>query len=128
MVGGGAMTMETHGYPQSEWDESKRDAYDFLVAAARTRRLLSYEELAEDIGPIHFGKHDTKLFTLLDQIFREEHAARRPALTAIVVGKNDFKPGNGFYITARDLGFSFRDKDRFWVSQVRAVFRYWRKK
>jgi hypothetical protein len=60
---------------------------------------------------------------LLGAIFRDEHEAGRPALTALVTHKHgDKEPGPGFYDMARKLGISFGEPYVYWSTQVQQVF------
>lgn len=48
---------------------------------------------------------------LLEEIFEEERAAGRPALTSIVIHKDgDKEPDPGFYEEARTLGYQFEER------------------
>lgn len=83
-----------------------------------------YGEVAVAITSVHVEAHSALMNHLLGDIFRDEHDAGRPALTAIVTHKHgDQEPGAGFYEMARSLGITFKEPFVYWSSQVQEVFK-----
>ena len=108
----------------TEWDEAKAELRSAIVGAAWERRKTSYGEVARQVCVTHVDPHSGLMNYLLGEIFEEETAAGRPALTAIVTHKNgDMEPGPGFYDMARKLGYEFDEPFVFWSSQVEEVFK-----
>ena len=86
--------------------------------------MTSYGEIAERVTAEHVEPHSGLMNHQLGEIFEEERAAERPALTSIVTHKDgDKEPGPGFYDMARKLGYRFDEPLEFWSSQVQEVFK-----
>ena len=101
---------------------SKSLVYTYLIEAARNRETITYRELARKVGL--YGDMP-RLFRILDDINRDERAAGRPMLSAIVVGASGM-PGKGFFRLARSLGLYRGIDDRgFWQEEVRRVHNHW---
>ena len=106
--------------------------YNLLVDAAKSRKIMTYSDLA---GPLGLDLSNDSDRNSLTQFLREiaiyEQLCDRLMLTSLVIhksGNND--PGEGFFSIAKDLGLfdgSRRTEDRalFWVGQVSAVHKYW---
>ena len=70
-------------------------------------------------------KDRTTIGGILSAINRHEHDEGRPLLSAVVLLTRGRVPGNGFYRSARELGFiSWQDGRRFWQTELGQ--RYWR--
>ena len=98
--------------------ETFQDLRDLLIARARQRKLMSYNETGltrNVVGP------------LLDDLNRSEHEDGRPLLSSIVVHKGTAMPGDGFFVCARELGRFERKVDRaeFAHREQEAVFEFW---
>lgn len=87
---------------------------------------MTYTQLAEKIASVFLQPDDAYLAFLLDEISREESAAGRGMLTAVVVHKSDGKPGQGFFKLAKQLGHNTSDQDMFWIEELRVVHKSWR--
>lgn len=86
--------------------------------------MTYYSEAARAVTATSIDAHSGLMNHLLGEIFEEEHAAGRPALTSIVTHKDgDKEPGPGFYEQARALGYRFEEPFVFWSTQVQAVFK-----
>ena len=104
-------------------------AYEKLKDVARQRDLIGYRELAPfaDVDP-NSEFAGPLVGWVLDQINRQEHAAGRPLMSAIVVSKDTMRPGRGFYTCAKDLGaYSGGDDEGYWVGELRRVYDFWAK-
>lgn len=73
-----------------------------LLAAAREGRTVTYRELAAaaEVPPPHTIHKTTRA---LEALTREDHAAGRPLLAALAVGKGGI-PGPGFFQLLSVLG------------------------
>jgi len=105
----------------------KAQAKAHLVSVAKRQGQETYGGLVENIDAISFKSNAPALFAMLGQISAEEYRAGRGMLTAIVVHKTgDQMPGKGFYELARYLGLDASDKNAFWISETRKVWRFWK--
>jgi hypothetical protein len=105
--------------------------YCALIAAARNRGTVTYQEVAEIMGVTPHGRHlAITAGRMAGTISRNEHHHGRPMLSAIVV-KVVGQPGHGFFDLARDLGrLNSDDPDAeqvFWEKEKRDVYRTWQK-
>jgi len=98
-----------------------------IAAAAQEDAFIHYDEVAEILGI--FGDrldHSAELGRELDEISTFEHRHGRPLLTAVVVRKDDMRPGKGFFKMARRHGkFKRQGKDEFYLTELARVRRYW---
>lgn len=93
-------------------------AYTRLVAAAIEGRLIVYSDVA--------GRGQVARY--LYRIAQYEKAHSRPPLTALVVHKQDGRPGQGFRTAMEQVGYvrpGESDPD-LWRRAVRDVFAYWK--
>lgn len=113
----------TFGLDPTEWEQAKTELRRAIEDAARREQTISYGDAAREVRVVHVEPHSALMSHLLGEIFRDEHAAGRPALTAIVTHKDgDKEPGPGFYEMARSLGYKFTEPYLFWSDQVKEVF------
>lgn len=103
--------------------------FNELVAAARHRGTVTYQELADLIGLPVSGSHmGSQLGHILGEISEDEHNLHRPMLSAVAVGVSG-SPGPGFFDCARKLGkLTNEDEQSFWEHEKNAVHEFWRKK
>jgi hypothetical protein len=118
--------LNEHGFEGPRWSAAKREATDLLVEVARRRSRIAYSELVAKVTEIELSPHDSRLFHLLGEISRDEDAAGRGMLTAIVVHKSgDMQPGPGFFELAKLLGRSTKDPLACWIHEFNRVHDYW---
>jgi hypothetical protein len=117
--------MLRYGFPSHRWQAAKKQGRQILIDRARLRHLITYFELAQRITGITVDAYSYALYALFEEISREEDAAGRGMLSAIVVHKDDGFPGSGFFNLAQELGRNTADKQKCWVSEVTLVFRVW---
>jgi hypothetical protein len=101
-----------------------------LIAAAKSEEgFVHYDEVAEILG-VSGDRLDRShaMNQALEDISTYENSRSRPMLTAVVVHKNDLRPGQGFFVLAKRLGkFGPRqDRDEFYLSELARIRRYWR--
>ena len=112
------------GLSDERWNDVKAQLRTAIMDAAWDRGLTSYGEIAERVTAEHVEPHSGLMNHQLGEVFEEERAAERPALTSIVTHKDgDKEPGPGFYDMARKLGYRFDGPFVFWSSQVQEVFK-----
>gem|GEM_PF-438876 len=100
-----------YGFKEVDWDKAKTEVKSILIEVARRKGRIAYSELASQIESIYLEAHDPRMFHLLGEISREEDAAGRGMLTAIVVHKSgDMQPGPGFFELAKSNWPSPRGK------------------
>lgn len=112
-----------HGFPESDWQKTKSEALNILrkQALQSSNPTITYSDLTKAITAISLDPHGTHLTHLLDEISRDEHAAGRGMLTALVVLKETGSPGPGFFKLAKQLGYKFSDELAFWLSELKRV-------
>ena len=96
----------------------REDIYSQLVDAASTGRTVCYSDLPGGRG--HIGSY---LYRIADH----EKENGRPPLTALVVRKTTGRPGEGFAIAARQVGYirPGESDDDVWERAVAEVFAFW---
>jgi hypothetical protein len=99
----------------------RADVHARLIETAMNGGTITYSGL---------GTGRRMVGSYLYRIAKEEQAARRPPLTALVVHKTDGKPGPGFLEAAKWVGFwrEGETEDGVWRRAVEAVHEYWRPK
>ena len=115
------MAGEIFGVKAETWEKAKLEATCAIVRAGRRGDLIFYSDLAKQISIITIQPHSHEMDLLLDQISKEEDAAGRGILTALVVLRNEGIPGSGFWASAADLGREIKDKVTFWAEEVKRV-------
>lgn len=111
------------GLTSDEWEAAKGQLRAAILDAAYRRQMTSYGEIARQVSAINLEPHSVLMNQLLGAILADEHAARRPLLTAIVTHKDgDKEPGKGFYDMAKSLGYKFGAPFEFWARQVQEIF------
>lgn len=106
--------------------------YSELIAAARYRGTVTYQELAQLMGlPLSGSYMGSEIGHILGEISEDEQQHGRPMLSAVATGVSG-EPGEGFYAFAKDLGKltaeSLAEKRQFWQKEKAAVYETWRRK
>lgn len=108
--------------------EKPPEFYQFLaecVKVAEHRGTISYEAIGEVIGqPAINTRHWAAA------VSKEVADGDNPMLSAVIVGKNDRIPGDGFYTLAHSMGHLQRDPEtmspeeklEFWRSELEQVY------
>jgi hypothetical protein len=115
------MAGEIFGFKAETWEKAKLEATCAIVRAGRRGDLIFSSDLAKQISTITIQPHSHEMDLLLDQISKEEDAAGRGILTALVVLRDEGIPGSGFWASATDLGRKIKDKVTFWAEEVKRV-------
>ncbi len=122
-------TMNTFGFPPSDWDAAKREAHAAMVAGVQSAAgRITYVDLATKIATIHFEPNAHIFHELLGQISRTENDEGRGMLSVVVVHKTGDKqgePGDGFFKLAQELGRDVRDRLKFWAIEFERVRKAW---
>ena len=102
--------------------------YDECVKVARRGGTTAYSTIAP-LAWLDMNREADRwsISDYLDQISRREYLKRRPLLSAVVVLKNQNRPGTGFFTLARELGLHRgNDDDRYWTRELERVHQHWR--
>ena len=115
-----------YGYDDTDWEQAKREAKDILAQRARMRDVIPYSDLVARINAINFDLQEYGFNHFLEEISREEAAAGRGMMTALVVHKvGDMQPGSGFYELARELRRNVADIAACWSDELNSVYAAW---
>jgi hypothetical protein len=118
--------MTKYGFDDAAWESAKAEGKELLAAYAKRRQMIPYSEFVARINSLTLEPHDPRLRFLLGEISSEESRAGRGMLTALVVHKTgDMQPGPGFFELAKQLGHDTSDIVKFWIEEVKLVFRHW---
>jgi hypothetical protein len=118
------------GIDQQEWDATISAITSILSHRAKKmvgNETISYGELHDQIHDyIHssplIGPDDHRFHHMLGEVSTNEYKAGRGMLSVLVVHKTgDMMPGPGFFDLARQLGYTFKDKNTFWISEFKKV-------
>jgi hypothetical protein len=103
--------------------------YCRLLASAKEKEGLSYQEIAEIMGVGYGGEGAREVGHLLAEINEDEHNNGRPLLSAVAVDPITKMPGEGFFAFAAQLqkfkGDTEEDKREFWWEEIQAVYATW---
>jgi hypothetical protein len=139
-AGTGAMAF---GRAQADWDILTEAGEEFLIERAHLGKLTSYTELNATLErrtglrrfDFELQAERAAMGHLLGLIVMERnHPATDLMISALVIYLDGNDAGPGFYRLAQDLGklppgmLSLRTKEEFWVSQVKALYAYYRKR
>ena len=115
------MSDEIFGFKAEAWERAKLEAICAIVRAGRTDNVIFYSDLAKQISSVPLEPHSYAMDRLLDEISKEEDAAGRGILTALVVLKDQGVPASGFWASAIDIGRDVKDQLAFWAEETRRV-------
>lgn len=124
-------TTEVDRASRREWRGGRSldiELYDRLVEAARADETVSYGELGEMLHLDFSDPNDRRrVGVLLGDISRSEVAQGRPMLSSLVIHKDDFQPGKGFFALGRELNLVEPGEDEmaFAIRQLKATWRAW---
>jgi hypothetical protein len=115
-----------YGFAIEEWDKAKEEIRLILIETARAGELITYSEFIGKLKNINLHHRSPALGHMLGEISCEEDGKGRGMLTAIVIRKNNGRPGRGFFHLASMLGRDVSDTDTCWSKEVEFVRGYWR--
>ncbi len=103
------------------------ELYEKLREVARQQETTHYEDIAPMLGLQMVDPADrVRIGQILGEISKQEHAAGRPMLSAVVTRKGDERPGPGFFELAQELGLvGAMDSETFFIHELKRVHRYW---
>jgi hypothetical protein len=119
----------TYGFAPSTWDAAKTAAKQLIVHNLRNPGAVvtTYGDLVGALTPIiDFGTPRNAVFhCLLGQISDEEEEHGRGLLSALVVHKEDLRPGSGFYGGAAKWGRDVTNETACWNAELQHLQRQW---
>src|SRR2546423_15670108 len=111
--------METkYGSSLQDWERAKEEMRGVLVETARRKEFIPYSDLVARVHTVKLDPHSYALAAMLGEISTEEHTCGRGMLSALVLSKDEGKPGTGFFALAEDLKLDISDPDRFWLAEL----------
>lgn len=117
---------QKYGYTQQKWNIFKTEARVFLIEEARRRGLITYGDLAAKMTTIEVEPHDMVLWDIIGDVARDEEAAGRGLLSALVVHKHgDMEPGPGFFDLAKYYHRNVRDRTICWINETKRIHKEW---
>ncbi|MDL1917533.1 hypothetical protein FBR00_16475 [Anaerolineae bacterium CFX4] len=104
--------------------------YGALIAAARHRGTVTYQELAQTVGlPVTGNYMGRQIGELLGAVSQNEVINGRPMLSAVAVTSSG-SAGGGFFTLARELGLlnssHEADERKFLEDQQRKCYAIWK--
>jgi hypothetical protein len=117
--------MNRFGFEETQWEAAKAEGKRILSEYAKQAKPVPYSKFVKELHSIQLEPHDPRLAHLLGEISTEEYAAGRGMLSALVVHKDEMLPGIGFFELAQELGYDIKNKDAFWIEEVKRVSAAW---
>jgi hypothetical protein len=118
------MTIMAWGYRSDLWDKAKAEARGILEQIAKAKGgPIFYSELSRRIAAINFQPDGHDFHGLLGQLSEESDLNSKGLLSALVVHKEDGRPGRGFFVLAKELGRDVSNPEACWVSELDLVYR-----
>lgn len=114
------------GFDSGVWEESLSEVTRILRKTAKKRATVPYSEVTRQLTVIPFQPDDHRFHAMLGDVSRREGEQGRPLLSAVVVHKSgDMQPGPGFFELAKSLGREFDDIEKFWIQELKRVWKHW---
>ena len=98
---------------------------EILIGVAKLRTTISYSELTTLITTVGLHVRAPQYYDLLRDLCRQEEAAGRGFLGALVVRKSDGRPGQGFYKLMAKFGRDCSDPEACWQREVKQIYQTW---
>ena len=118
------------GFDPEKWKRARAEVLAVLVERAQMGLPINYSDLANRVSAIHLDigiqKDRTALGWLLGDVSRETDDQQIGMLSALAVLKAENLPAPPFFRLARELGYRFTDREKFWIGQCRRVMDHYR--
>jgi hypothetical protein len=115
-----------HGLTAEEWQAAKEDLRQICIQTARDRAIITYGEVAARMTTVAAHPGAYVFQNLLREMCRDEEAAGRGMLCALVVQKASGKPGAGFYKAIVQLRAACADDlEACWQRECERVYAVW---
>lgn len=119
----------TYGFAPATWQAAKDLVQQRIISNLRNSRILltTYGDLVNEVHAIiDFGTPRNSVFhCLLGQLSDESEEQGRGLLTALVVHKEDHRPGSGFFDGAAHWGRDTTDPERCWSQEIEKLEKAW---
>jgi hypothetical protein len=113
----------TWGHKLELWDAAKAEAKGVLEKLAKAQHPPTfYSELNRKISAISFEPDGHDFHGLLGQLSKESDQEGKGMLSALVILKDDARPGKGFFTLASELGRDISDKEKCWIGELDRVY------
>ena len=112
-------------------DADTKTIYEEIKEVAKDGGYVNYGDIAPLVGlDMEMPGDRLRIGAILDRINRVEHRAGRPLLSAVVILKEENKPGKGFFDLAKEIRRQSPNEDdiTFWVEELKRVHAYWTKR
>ena len=117
-----------YGFPRTVWEKAKRELREVLGDTARSRQVITIQELARRIKSIKVLPYSYALRLLLREVVLQEYRQGKGVLSVIVTEKkNDIQPIPEFFELISQIEESC-DYFRCWRREVENVYNAWRRK
>lgn len=114
-----------YGLSTEDWLTAKAEIRGLCISVARSGQTISYTELAAQITRISVHPGAYVFHALLREMCRNEEAAGRGLLCAVVVSRKTKRPGAGFYRLMQQQGRDCQDPEACWQQEVMQLYRTW---
>jgi hypothetical protein len=122
----------TYDYAAPTWGLAKKRAIDFLVSNLRNPRveLTTYGDLVDHLRPVidFVSPRNAVFHCLLGQISDDEAEQDRGFISALVVHRDDLRPGSGFFSGVSDWGRDISDPEKCWTEELATLKKVWTEK
>ncbi len=119
--------MKKYGFSPENWSALKNEIREILIRTATSvEQTISYSELAESVQLASLKPFSQPLFAVLTELSREEDAAGRGMLSAVVIRKDGRKSRkSGFIKLAEKLGRDVTNVRECWNAEIERVCQCW---
>jgi hypothetical protein len=116
--------MPKYKLSEADYKAVKDEMRAAMIACAKRRETITYSDLGLRLETAAIHPHSFLMTRLLNDIGREEIAAGRGILPAVVVRKSDGMPGGGYFgNAAKQHGEG--DTEAWWRDDLEALYDYW---
>jgi hypothetical protein len=121
------MAIEQHptwGHKIELWSAAMAEAKGELEEVAKAGHApIFYSQLNRKITSVSFEPDGHDFHGLLGQLSEESDEEGKGMISALVVHKEDGRPGKGFFTLASALGRNVSDPDKCWSEELKHVYR-----
>jgi len=113
----------TWSHTRQLWEAAKTEARTILEKVAKDGgKPLYYSELSSKIFSITFQPDGHDFHGLLGQLSEESDAEGKGMISALVVRKENDRPGKGFFTLAKELKRDISDPEKCWSDELKRVY------
>ena len=105
-----------------QWTKDTQAVYEEILRVARSRGITYYSDVAPLAGLNMDSPADRNhISRILGDISTTEHQGGRPLLSAVVILRDENRPGRGFFSLAQELGLYDGDDVQYWTQELQRV-------